>query len=49
MASTFTRMIAGRYPAALLASLGAGTVAGGLLLSDSALFAEAKKSLYPAR
>ncbi|CAL8340349.1 unnamed protein product [Arctogadus glacialis] len=47
MASTFTRMIAGRYPAALLASLGAGTVAGGLLLSDSALFAEGKRSLYP--
>ncbi|XP_036974218.1 creatine kinase, mitochondrial 2a (sarcomeric) isoform X1 [Acanthopagrus latus] len=48
MASTFTRLISGRNTAVLLASLGAGTVATGLLLSEnSTLAAEAKKMLYP--
>lgn len=50
MASTFTRLISGRNTAVLLASLGAGTVATGLLLSEnSTLAAEAKKMLYPPR
>lgn len=49
MASSFTRLISGRNTAALLASLGAGTVATGFLLSDSSLAAEAKKKLYPPR
>ncbi|KAG7274035.1 hypothetical protein CRUP_030757 [Coryphaenoides rupestris] len=48
MAGSFTRMIAGRNTAALLASLGAGTVAAGFLFSD-ALSAEGKRSLYPPR
>lgn len=50
MASSFTRLISGRNTAVLLASLGAGTMATGFLLSEnSTLAAEAKKKLYPPR
>ncbi|XP_061553882.1 creatine kinase, mitochondrial 2a (sarcomeric) isoform X1 [Phycodurus eques] len=49
MANSFTRLMSGRNTAALLATLGAGTVATGFLLSDSgSLAAEARKKLYPA-
>ncbi|XP_074546235.1 creatine kinase, mitochondrial 2a (sarcomeric) isoform X1 [Halichoeres trimaculatus] len=48
MASSFTRLISGRNTAALLASLGAGTMATGYLMSEnSSLVAETKKKLYP--
>lgn len=50
MASSFTRLISGRNTAVLLASLGAGTMATGFLLSEnSTLAAETKKKLYPPR
>lgn len=49
MANSFTRLISGRNTAVLLASLGAGTMATGLLLSENNLAAEAKKKLYPPR
>ncbi|XP_077353923.1 creatine kinase, mitochondrial 2a (sarcomeric) isoform X2 [Festucalex cinctus] len=51
MANSFTRLMSGRNTAAaLLATLGAGTVATGFLSSDggSSLAAEARKKLYPA-
>ncbi|KAI1900430.1 hypothetical protein AGOR_G00049860 [Albula goreensis] len=51
MASAFTRMMSGRNTAVMLASLGAGTLASGYLLSDSAntpLAAAEKKKMYPA-
>ncbi|KAM7368528.1 hypothetical protein PAMP_012862 [Pampus punctatissimus] len=48
MASSFTRLISGRNTAVLLASLGAGTMATGFLLSENnSLAAEMKKKLYP--
>ncbi|KAM7391371.1 hypothetical protein PAMP_022066 [Pampus punctatissimus] len=46
MASSFTRMISGRNTAVILASMGAGTLVSGYLLSDSTAAAERKK-LYP--
>ncbi len=50
MASSFTRLISSRNTAVLLVSLGAGTMATGLLLSENgSLAAEAKKKLYPPR
>lgn len=50
MASSFTRLMSGRGTAVLLASLGAGTMATGFLLSEnSSLAAEARKKLYPPR
>ncbi|KAG9354366.1 hypothetical protein JZ751_001073 [Albula glossodonta] len=51
MASSFTRMMSSRNTAVMLASLGAGTLASGYLLSDSAntpLAAAEKKKMYPA-
>ncbi|XP_030647035.1 creatine kinase S-type, mitochondrial isoform X1 [Chanos chanos] len=48
MASTFTRLLSGRNTAVLLAGLGAGTLASGYMLSDSAaISAEEKRKLYP--
>ncbi|XP_063745250.1 creatine kinase, mitochondrial 2a (sarcomeric) isoform X1 [Eleginops maclovinus] len=47
MAGSFTRMISGRNRAVLLASLGAGTMATGFLLSDNSLAAEVRTKLYP--
>lgn len=47
MASTFTRLLAGRNTAVMLASLGASTLAGGYLMSDNSLVAEARTKLYP--
>ncbi|XP_058473295.1 creatine kinase, mitochondrial 2a (sarcomeric) isoform X3 [Solea solea] len=48
MASSFTRLLSGRNTAVLLASLGAGTMATGFLLTENgSLVAEAKKKLYP--
>ncbi|KAM4527280.1 creatine kinase S-type, mitochondrial-like [Odontesthes bonariensis] len=48
MASSFRRMISGRNTAVLLASLGAGTMATGLLMSENgSLAAETRKKLYP--
>ncbi|XP_062873521.1 creatine kinase S-type, mitochondrial [Trichomycterus rosablanca] len=47
MASTFTRMLSGRNTAVVMASLGAGTLASGYLLSDSGISAAEKKKLYP--
>eukprot|EP00064_Thunnus_orientalis_P019524 superscaffoldBa00004924_g19646 len=48
MASSFTRLMSGRNTAVLLASLGAGTVATGFMLSENnSLAAEMKKKLYP--
>ncbi|KAG7476920.1 hypothetical protein MATL_G00087890 [Megalops atlanticus] len=46
MASSFTRMLSGRNTAVLLASLGAGTLATGYAMSDSAV-AEERRKLYP--
>ncbi|XP_036384558.1 creatine kinase S-type, mitochondrial-like [Megalops cyprinoides] len=46
MASSFTRILSGRNTAVLLASLGAGTLATGYALSDSAV-AEDRRKLYP--
>ncbi|XP_062307277.1 creatine kinase S-type, mitochondrial isoform X1 [Osmerus eperlanus] len=46
MASSFRRMMFGRGTAVVLASLGAGTLASGYLLSDTATAAE-KRKLYP--
>uniref|UniRef100_A0A667WBW7 Creatine kinase S-type, mitochondrial n=1 Tax=Myripristis murdjan TaxID=586833 RepID=A0A667WBW7_9TELE len=46
MAAPFTRMMSGRNSAVLLASLGAGTLASGYLLTDSTAAAE-RKRLYP--
>ncbi|XP_033951801.1 creatine kinase, mitochondrial 2a (sarcomeric) isoform X1 [Pseudochaenichthys georgianus] len=47
MAGSFTRMIGGRNGAVLLASLGAGTMATGFLMSDNPLAAEVRTKLYP--
>ncbi|XP_026862082.2 creatine kinase S-type, mitochondrial [Electrophorus electricus] len=47
MASTFTRMLSSRNTAALVATLGAGTLASGYLLSESGISAADKKKLYP--
>uniref|UniRef100_A0A3Q3KJD8 Creatine kinase S-type, mitochondrial n=1 Tax=Monopterus albus TaxID=43700 RepID=A0A3Q3KJD8_MONAL len=48
MASSFTRLISRRSTAALLASLGAGTMATGWLLSENrSLAAQARNKLYP--
>nr|XP_029137453.1 creatine kinase U-type, mitochondrial-like isoform X1 [Labrus bergylta] len=48
MAGPFTRLISGRNTAVLLASLGAGTMATGFLMTENnSLVAEAKKMLYP--
>lgn len=49
MAGSFTRMIGGRNGAVLLASLGAGTMATGFLMSDNPLAAEVRTKLYPPR
>ncbi|KAG9353584.1 hypothetical protein JZ751_011704 [Albula glossodonta] len=46
MASSFTRMISGRNTAMVLASLGAGTLAAGYAMTDTAA-AEEKRKLYP--
>uniref|UniRef100_A0A8C4Z658 Creatine kinase S-type, mitochondrial n=2 Tax=Gadus morhua TaxID=8049 RepID=A0A8C4Z658_GADMO len=46
MATQFTRMLAGRNTAVVLASLGAGTLATGYLLTDSTAAAE-RRVLYP--
>ena len=48
MATSFTRMMCGRNPAVIMASIGAGTLATGYLLSDSAAATD-KKRLYPPR
>lgn len=48
MATSFTRMMSGRNTAVILASIGAGTLASGYLLSDSTAAAE-RRRLYPAR
>ncbi|CAB1352265.1 unnamed protein product [Coregonus sp. 'balchen'] len=48
MATSFTRMMSGRNTAVLLASLGAGTMATGYLITDSnILSAEERRKLYP--
>ncbi|PWA26643.1 hypothetical protein CCH79_00001243 [Gambusia affinis] len=48
MSGSFRRLISGRGTAVLLASLGAGTMATGVLLNEnSSLAAEARKKLYP--
>ncbi|XP_049326147.1 creatine kinase S-type, mitochondrial isoform X2 [Astyanax mexicanus] len=47
MASTFTRMLSGRNTAVLMASLGAGTLGAGYLMSESGVSAAEKKKLYP--
>ncbi|KAF6714748.1 Creatine kinase S-type, mitochondrial [Oryzias melastigma] len=48
MASSFSRLMSGRNAAALLAGLGAGTMATGFLGSENgSLVAEAKRKLYP--
>lgn len=50
MATSFTRMMSGRNTAVLLASLGAGTMATGYLMTDSnILSAEERRKLYPPR
>uniref|UniRef100_A0A3Q2YMJ2 Creatine kinase S-type, mitochondrial n=1 Tax=Hippocampus comes TaxID=109280 RepID=A0A3Q2YMJ2_HIPCM len=49
MANSFARLMLGRNTAALLATMGVGTMSAGFLLSDgSSLAAEARKKLYPA-
>ena len=48
--ASFTKMLSGRNTAVLLASLGAGTVATGYMLSDNAaLSAKERTKLYPPR
>jgi len=48
MASSFARLISSHRTAAVLASLGAGTLAGGLFMNEnSTLLADTKKKLYP--
>ncbi|XP_051972606.1 creatine kinase, mitochondrial 2a (sarcomeric) [Xyrauchen texanus] len=48
MASTFTKMLSGRTTGLLIASLGAGAMATGYLMSDSAtISAEQRRKLYP--
>ncbi|XP_028852804.1 creatine kinase S-type, mitochondrial isoform X1 [Denticeps clupeoides] len=47
MASSFTRMLSGRNAAVVLASLGAGTLASGYMLSDSGVAAAERKKMYP--
>uniref|UniRef100_UPI0037E7F737 creatine kinase U-type, mitochondrial-like n=1 Tax=Semicossyphus pulcher TaxID=241346 RepID=UPI0037E7F737 len=48
MANSFTRMISGRNTAVVLASIGAGTLTSGFLLSDNTAAAAAdRKKLYP--
>lgn len=51
MANSFTRVMSGRNTAVVLASIGAGTMASGYLLSDStgAAGASERKRLYPPR
>uniref|UniRef100_A0A665T8L6 Creatine kinase S-type, mitochondrial n=1 Tax=Echeneis naucrates TaxID=173247 RepID=A0A665T8L6_ECHNA len=46
MANSFTRMVSGRNTAVVLASIGAGTLASGYLLSDATAAAE-RSRLYP--
>ncbi|KAM6986438.1 creatine kinase, mitochondrial 2a (sarcomeric) [Aplochiton taeniatus] len=48
MAGSFTRMISGRNTAVALASLGAGTMATGYLISENSVMnAEERRKLYP--
>uniref|UniRef100_A0A8C9SL56 Creatine kinase S-type, mitochondrial n=1 Tax=Scleropages formosus TaxID=113540 RepID=A0A8C9SL56_SCLFO len=48
MAGTFTRVLSGRNTAVMLASLGAGTLASGYLMSDSGSAAVGeKRKMYP--
>ncbi|KAJ8380670.1 hypothetical protein SKAU_G00014480 [Synaphobranchus kaupii] len=49
MANSFIRLISGRNAAVMLASLGAGTLASGFLLSEAGntLFATEKRKMYP--
>ncbi|XP_051539168.1 creatine kinase S-type, mitochondrial-like isoform X2 [Myxocyprinus asiaticus] len=48
MASTFTKMLSGRTTGLLIASLGAGAMATGYLMSESAtISAEQRRKLYP--
>ncbi|XP_034397342.1 creatine kinase U-type, mitochondrial-like [Cyclopterus lumpus] len=47
MANSFTRMMSGRHTAVILASIGAGTLASGYLLSDHVVAAAERTKLYP--
>ncbi|XP_056275991.1 creatine kinase U-type, mitochondrial-like isoform X2 [Pseudoliparis swirei] len=47
MANSFTRMMSGRHTAVILASIGAGTLASGYLLSDHVVAAAERTRLYP--
>ncbi|XP_077943269.1 creatine kinase U-type, mitochondrial isoform X2 [Gasterosteus aculeatus] len=47
MANSFTRMMSGRHTAVILASIGAGTLASGYLLSDHIVAAAERTRLYP--
>lgn len=50
MAGSFQRLISGRGTGVLLAGLGAGTVAIGVMLNEKgSLAAEAKNKMYPPR
>lgn len=49
MANSFTRMMSGRHTAVILASIGAGTLASGYLLSDHIVAAAERTRLYPPR
>lgn len=50
MANSFTRLMSRRNAAVVLASLGAGTMATGFLMSENGtLAADTKKKLYPPR
>ncbi|XP_051954445.1 creatine kinase S-type, mitochondrial isoform X1 [Xyrauchen texanus] len=47
MASMFTRMLSGRNKAAIMASLGAGTLVSSYIMMDSGVSAGEKRKLYP--
>lgn len=51
MANSFTRIMSGRNTAVILASIGAGTLASGYVLSDNtaAVAAAERTRLYPPR